>query len=109
MKIVEAHQFKGVFPDPAKVAMAEHETDPELKAKLLARPPFDGKQSIQFTTTGLWFDVQEDHVGQYMNLPADPPGSNNRGRVDIGDWIVLLSSGRYIKMTDEEYKAETAS
>src|SRR5262249_40661347 len=111
---IEAQQFKGVFADPAKVAIAEAELakppgqrmPSDLIEALKARPAFTGEQSYYFKD-GTAFDVQEDHEGQYLVLPPEVGGV--RPRVHIGEWVCQLPSGKFIKLTDADYKAMTAT
>lgn len=116
---VEAQQFKGVWPNPAHVAIAEEElakpvidrtvpfNTPEaetLLRNMLKPPPFDGKQSIYFKN-GASFDIQERSDGrQYLVLPRENKSVVHQ-QVEVGEWVCLLPSGKFIKLSDEDYKA----
>lgn len=100
---IEAHQFKGVFADPAKVAESYAPgLSFEVQQHLRARPPLDGRVSMYFSD-GTSFDVQEDRTGQYMVLA--PTQSGTRPRCNVGDWIVKMPSGKFQTFTNEDYLA----
>lgn len=100
----EAHRFKGVFADPAKVEMANSpDIDAETAAKLRRRPALTRDQSMHFASTGDFLDVQEDDSGQYLVLESGPGG--RRPRAYVGDWVVLMPSGKYQIFSHEDYLA----
>lgn len=118
---VEAQQFKGVWPDPVKKAMADSELskprdqrDPPFNTpegeivlhSMQQPPPFDGKVSLYFKG-GVSFDIQLDHETgqQYLVLPREP--GRTRVRAYVGDWVCQLPSGNFIKLSDQDYKALT--
>lgn len=121
-KFIEAQQFKGVAPDPAKVAMAQSELakpremrDPpfntpegeDLLRRMMDPPPFDGRVSMYFKD-GTSFDVQADNRGrQYLVLPRENKTTLHQ-QVNVGEWVCQLPSGKFIKLSDEDYKAMAA-
>lgn len=90
---VEAQQFKGVklYPDGL--------TDAQ-KARIDSQP-HDNTVSMKFSD-GTMFDVQSDDSGLYLILSV----KDGRRRVNVGDWIVQLGPDSFIRMTDEEFKAQ---
>lgn len=116
--IVEAHQFKGVWPDPVKAAYADgqlgkpyHLRDVPFNSReneyllhqMKQPPPFDGRVSMYFKN-GASFDVQQRNTGeQYLVLPRENKSVNHQ-QVEIGEWICLMRSGKFIKLSDADYK-----
>lgn len=116
---IEAHQFKGVWPDPDASALATRElakpvhqrTIPwnrpdaeDVLRQMLLPPPFDGRVSMYFKN-GASFDVQQDNNGrQYLVLPRENKATLHQ-QVEIGEWICLMPSGKFMKFTDADYKA----
>lgn len=101
---VEAIQFKGVFAKPEALALADNPSsglDQATRDKLREKPAFTGDVSIRFKNGGV-FDIQEDHDGQYLVLE---PVNGIRPRVNIGDWLCLMSSGKFIVLKDADYKS----
>lgn len=108
----EAHQVQGVYPDPANLEMANRlmsqptrsQAESEMVARLRERPPFTGDVSMYFKD-GTSFDMQEDQTGrQYMVLPRPNP-SVLHPQVDVGSWICQMPDGRFIALSDTDYKA----
>lgn len=100
---VEAHQFKGVTADPQRVAMSHQPgISPELAEELRRSPPLSRDVSVWFSD-GIEFPIQTGDAGvQYLLLNAqDYP---NRVRVYVGEWVCKLPSGRFIKLTDQEFR-----
>jgi hypothetical protein len=115
---VEAHQFKGVSPDPAKAEMANRELakprerrDPpfntlegeDMLRKMLQPPPYDGNQSVYFKD-GTSFDIQEKQGRQYLVLPRENKQVVHQ-HVNVGEWVCQLPSGKFIKLSDQDYRA----
>lgn len=100
----EAHQFKGVFPDPTLVEAANRPgVDAVTAAKLREKPALTRAVSLHFTSTDTYFDVQEDESGQYLVL--EPTTGGRRPRAYTGDWIVLMPSGKFQVFSNEDYLA----
>ena len=100
----EAHQFNGVFASPEAIAMADSgRFDAETSWKLRQPPPYDNKVSVKFED-GTMFDVQDNGRRQYLTLPMEHASMCQH--VLVGDWVCqLASSGRFIRLTNEEYTA----
>jgi len=119
---IEAQQFRGVWPDPAKLEVAQRELakpveqrDPPFNSRdnehllltMMRPPPFDGRVSLYFKD-GTSFDIQEGSDGrQYIALPRESKATLHP-QAHIGDWICQLPSGKFIKMSDEDYRALTS-
>jgi hypothetical protein len=97
----EAHQFKGVHPDPALVEASNRPgIDAETAAKLRRQPALDRSVSMHFSD-GTFFDVQEDDSGQYLVM-AEGPG-RVRERCYEGDWVVQMPSGKFKVLSNTDY------